>query len=492
MGWLVAATTVLVIVGLFVPAVTIGSAYLGLSAFEGLGWGAAAVLGTVASQLVVAWWVRDLGRPIGRWGRGDHTDPRGTWTALVRIPQELGVRSGVVALPVHAASSFLAAVALADPGATGLAGLVVAYPIVALTCALLFSTAAQLLVRAAADDVAAHAPPAEVLEHSAWSIRLRLYLAITLVGTLCAGAAPPIVLGGAVTQTDYLVALVGGGVFATYMALIVDAGLIQPMLAPLRDVMAATARVRRGDASEPVPVSTFDELGDLAAAFNQMQRGLREREALNAAFGSYVDPSLAQRLIESGSSVFEGEDLDVTVLFADVRGFTSYSERVEPAVAVELLNRLFDVVVPVLHDHGGHANHYLGDGLLAIFGAPTPLEGHATAAVAAAVEIQQRVRAELGADVRLGIGINTGPVIAGTVGGGGRHEFTVIGDTVNVAARVEQLTKDTGDGILITDATRSALAVPRPRMRRRGAFELKGKATAVTVHAVAAPKDPDR
>ena len=113
-----------------------------------------------------------------------------------------------------------------------------------------------------------------------------------------------------------------------------------------------------------------------------------------------------------------------------------------------LLNRLFDVIVPVLHEHGGHANHYLGDGLLAIFGAPSPLEHHADAAVAAAVEVQRHVRAEFGNSLRLGIGINTGSVIAGTVGGGGRHEFTVIGDTVNVAARVEQLTKETGDAIL--------------------------------------------
>ena len=89
--------------------------------------------------------------------------------------------------------------------------------------------------------------------------------------------------------------------------------------------------------------------------------------------------------------MFEGEDLVVSVLFADVRDFTSYAEAVAPAAAVDRLNRLFDVMVPVMHEHGGHANHYLGDGLLAVFGAPQPLERHADAAVAAAVEIQRRV-----------------------------------------------------------------------------------------------------
>jgi adenylate cyclase len=184
------------------------------------------------------------------------------------------------------------------------------------------------------------------------------------------------------------------------------------------------------------------------------------------------------------SSVFDGEDLTVSVMFADVRDFTSYSEGVEPAEAVQLLNRLFDVIVPALHDHGGHANHYLGDGLLAVFGAPTPLDHHADAAVQAAVAIQQQVRAEFGPALRLGIGINTVAVIAGTVGGGGRHEFTVIGDTVNVAARVEQLTKETGDSILITEVTRRALSSPKPRTTRRGGFELKGKVSNVTAHAV--------
>jgi adenylate cyclase len=269
-----------------------------------------------------------------------------------------------------------------------------------------------------------------------------------------------------------------------YFGVVFDFGLLRPTLRPLEDVAAATARVRRGDVHTPVPVSSLDELGDLAAAFNEMQRGLAERESLQAAFGSYVDPALARRLVESGSAVFEGEELELTVLFVDVRDFTSYAELVTPAGAVEQLNRLFEVVVPVLHEHGGHANHYLGDGLLAVFGAPEPLERHADEAVAAAVAIHRGVRAALGPALRLGIGINSGPVIAGTVGGGGRHEFTVIGDTVNTAARVEQLTKETGDAILMTEATRAALSSPKPRSTKRGAFDLKGKAAAVTVHAV--------
>lgn len=257
-----------------------------------------------------------------------------------------------------------------------------------------------------------------------------------------------------------------------------------PSLQPIRDLAAGTRRVAAGEYDQPLPVVQDDDLGVLVAMFNRMQVGLQERQSLHAAFGSYVDPALAQRLLESGSSMFEGEETEVSILFADVRDFTSYAEGVAPSAAVERLNALFDVIVPALQEHGGHANHYLGDGLLAVFGAPMALEGHADAAVGAAIEMQRRLQAEFGTDLRLGIGVNTGPVIAGTVGGGGRHEFTVIGDAVNTAARVEQLTKETGDAILITEATRVALSASRLRSTTRGVFDLKGKSARITVHAI--------
>jgi class 3 adenylate cyclase len=246
----------------------------------------------------------------------------------------------------------------------------------------------------------------------------------------------------------------------------------------------AMARVRDGSLDARVPVDDTSEVGQLQSGFNDMVVGLQERATLHAAFGSYVDPALAQRLIESGSPLFEGEEVDVTVVFMDVRGFTAYSEGVSPRTAVDRLNRLFDVVVPVLQAHRGHANHYLGDGLLAVFGAPQPLQQHADEAVAAAIEVQQQVRAEFGSELQLGVGIHTGPVIAGTIGGGGRHEFTVIGDTVNAASRVESLTKETGDAILITEATRLTLSMPRPSSTQRGEFDVRGKANKLTLHAI--------
>ncbi len=227
-----------------------------------------------------------------------------------------------------------------------------------------------------------------------------------------------------------------------------------------------------------------DDLGALAASFNRMQSGLAERERLQAAFGSYVDPALATRLLEQGDDVFTGERLDVTVLFVDIRDFTPFAEANTAEDTVSHLNALFEIVVPAVLDAGGHVNKYLGDGALAVFGAPNALAHHADAAVTASLEISQRVTEHFGGAIRIGIGINTGQVIAGTIGGAGKLEFTLIGDTVNVAARIEQLTKTTGDTILLTQHTVDALAQTPADLIDRGAHDVKGKSATVHVYAV--------
>ena len=132
-------------------------------------------------------------------------------------------------------------------------------------------------------------------------------------------------------------------------------------------------------------------------------------------------------------------------------------------------------------DADGHVNKFLGDGALAVFGAPNDLADHADAAVTAAVLIHRLVAERFGGALRIGIGINTGKVIAGTIGGAGKLEFTLIGDTVNVAARVEQLTKTTGDTILLTHQTVDALVVRPFGLTDRGFHAVKGKSASVQV-----------
>ncbi|MGN6722635.1 MAG: adenylate/guanylate cyclase domain-containing protein [Marmoricola sp.] len=256
-----------------------------------------------------------------------------------------------------------------------------------------------------------------------------------------------------------------------------------PMLKPVRQIMAGTRRVARGDFSIPVPVGTEDELGELAHSFNSMQKGLAERARLDSAFSQYVDPALTGRLLTQHDDYFVAEDLEVTIFFIDVRNFTAFAEVATPRESVFRLNTLFDLVVPILRNHHGHPNKFLGDGLLAVFGAPDPEPDHAAKAIEAALDVQHAVRRAFGATLQVGIGINTGRVVAGTLGGGGKLEFTLIGDAVNVAARVEQLTKETGDAILLTDATRIAAAT-KHSLVSRGPFTLKGKSSPTEVFAV--------
>jgi adenylate cyclase len=145
---------------------------------------------------------------------------------------------------------------------------------------------------------------------------------------------------------------------------------------------------------------------------------------------------------------------------------------------------MFGIVVPCVTQHGGHANKFLGDGLLAVFGAPERLEDHADRAVAAAGEIAQKLAERFGDEVRFGIGVNSGTVVVGSVGGGGRLEFAVIGDPVNIAARVEQLTRETGDTVLLTEATRRLLSGDRVQLEPRGDFALKGVSEPVPIYAL--------
>src|SRR6201997_367430 len=257
--------------------------------------------------------------------------------------------------------------------------------------------------------------------------------------------------------------------------------MFSPFLQPIRDLAAGTQRVAAGDYSLRVPVVQDDDLGALAASFNRMQAGLAERQRLQAAFGTYVDPALAARLLEQGDDVFSGERREVTVMFVDIRDFTPFAEANSAEDTVARLNALFEIVVPAVVDAGGHVNKFLGDGALAVFGAPNDLADHANAAVDAAALIHRTVSERFHGALRIGIGLNTGVVIAGTIGGAGKLEFTLIGDTVNVAARVEQLTKTTGDAILLTQQTVDAL-VSRPLgLSDRGAHALKGKSATVKV-----------
>jgi len=169
----------------------------------------------------------------------------------------------------------------------------------------------------------------------------------------------------------------------------------------------------------------------------------------------------------------------VTVLFADIRGFTTFADQATAREAVLYLNEFFELVIPVLTRHGGQANKLLGDGLLGVFATPD----HADRAFEASRNILSEVDAHFGERCRIGIGINSGLVLFGSIGGGELHELGVIGDPVNVAARVQDATRDLGEPLLLTEATRRLLEGEQQTLDPRGELALKGKAQPVPVYA---------
>ncbi len=175
----------------------------------------------------------------------------------------------------------------------------------------------------------------------------------------------------------------------------------------------------------------------------------------------------------------------VTVLMLDVHGFTAFAHRATAREAVAFLNELFGVVVPILEAHGGHANKLLGDGVLGVFGAPHALPDHADRALEASVDIVTGVERALGDRCVIGIGVNSGLVIAGTMGAGATWELGVIGDPVNVAARVEKATRELEERVLVTEATRCLLERARDGLAPRGAIAAKGKPSPIPVYALA-------
>ena len=463
-------------------------------AFENSGDYVDAAAVTVVAAAVLQWAAILLGtgerRVVERWAAGQEVDRAKALAATYAWTRKMDVR--IVAVNA-VLTGVLSAVVGVIAGVTGsrLVQYVVLGVVVGTALGLIpVHTLAQSALRPARVAIAGDSAIGDSLPRSyptfaTWSnvLMLAVIFVFGVFGAMVAAAldrAPeePVVFG-----------VIGLGLLLGVGVPITVGVLFSPSLQPIRDLAHATERVTAGDYSHRLPVVQDDDLGALAASFNRMQAGLTERQRLQAAFGTYVDPVLAARLLEQGDDVFTGERREVTVMFVDVRDFTPFAEANTAEDTVSRLNALFEIVVPSVVDAGGHVNKFLGDGALAVFGAPNDLAGHADAAVGAAVLIHRLVVERFGGELRIGIGINTGAVIAGTIGGGGKLEFTLIGDTVNVAARVEQLTKTTADAILLTQQCVDAMASHPPGLIDRGFHVLKGKSAAVQVFSLGAGTD---
>jgi adenylate cyclase len=254
--------------------------------------------------------------------------------------------------------------------------------------------------------------------------------------------------------------------------------------APIIRVREAMRRVEQGDLDVHVPVDNLGEVGRLSAGFNSMAHGLRERAALFDLLDQQVGPEVARRSLAEQPSLGGGRRV-VTVLFVDLHGYTTYAEQHSPEEVVDMLNRFFTVVVRVVSDEGGHVNKFEGDAALCVFGAPEDQPDHAARALRAAARLPHAFTA-LPEDPTAGIGVATGDAVAGYVGTELRYEYTVIGDVVNVAARLCDLAKDRPSSVL---ATAEAVAAAGTEIRgtdtwrSAGAVQLRGRSTETPVFA---------
>jgi adenylate cyclase len=319
-------------------------------------------------------------------------------------------------------------------------------------------------------------------------LRGRLIATLPALVVMTGAVVPGITFGDATDVERLGVGILAATVVAVTVAIPLIDLLSDSVVSPIAALERATERVRNGDLETRVPVFSTDETGNLARSFNEMVAGLAERERIREAFGTYVDREVAEHILREGTDL-AGEEVEVTMMFIDIRDFTGFAERSTAPNVVATLNRLFERIVPVIHEHGGHVDKFVGDGLLAVFGAPRRQADHADHALAAALEIERAVREEFGGELGIGIGLNSGTVVAGNVGGAGRLEFSVIGDAVNVAARVEAATRQTGDTILVAEETTRLLGDSAIPLEERPAVSLKGKRETVTLYAPEAARD---
>jgi adenylate cyclase len=288
------------------------------------------------------------------------------------------------------------------------------------------------------------------------------------------------------------IAVVELGVAGMSLVLGVSAALYvgRTIIRPLRSLESAMERVEAGDLEAAAAVTTHDEIGRLSGAFNRMLDGLRREAMLRDLFGQYVSPQVARLAIEQHGHL-EGQVTRCTVLFVDIRRFTALAEVLPPARLIGTLNHYFERMLTAVEAEGGIVNKFGGDSLLAVFGSPlNPADDHAARAVRAALHMRQaladfnrdQAASEL-PELQVGFGLATGEVVAGNVGSSRKLEYTVIGDPVNLAARLQELTSELGAEILLSAETAQG-AREVAALLSLGEIEVRGRAQRVEVFAV--------
>ncbi|HST30309.1 MAG TPA: adenylate/guanylate cyclase domain-containing protein [Chthoniobacterales bacterium] len=279
------------------------------------------------------------------------------------------------------------------------------------------------------------------------------------------------------------------------LGLVISAGLgtwiARGVSKPVLQLAEGARKIAGGDYQHRVHIRQQDEIGSLATTFNQMSEGLAERDRVRDLLGKVVSPEVATELLRKDVTL-GGEEREVTVLFSDLRNFTSMSERLTPQKMLEILNRYFTRMDAIISRHGGVVDKYMGDALMALFGAPLTNPDDADRAMQAALEmsealddLNQRWEKRGLPAIGIGIGINTDVVVAGNMGSETRLNYTVIGDGVNLASRLEGLTKTPAyKARIIISGTTLARAKRQYRTQRLGEVAVKGRQQPTEIFAL--------
>ncbi len=255
---------------------------------------------------------------------------------------------------------------------------------------------------------------------------------------------------------------------------------------PISQLVAATEAIGKGDYRHRVELNRQDELGNLATAFNQMGEELFRHTLTRQSFGKYVGEEVLEMILADPEKTWlKGHKNDATILFADIRGFTAYAETREPEAVVDMLNTYFEIATRAILDYGGYVDKFIGDCVLGVFGVPVFRKDHVERTVRAAMDLMDRLHRQ---SIRgnsllssVGIGIHTGPIVSGNIGSQAKMEYTVIGDTVNLASRLSGLA---GPGeVLVTDAVAERVR-ELIRVEPAGSRAIKGKAAPVETFRV--------
>lgn len=233
-----------------------------------------------------------------------------------------------------------------------------------------------------------------------------------------------------------------------------------------------------------------DEIGRLKLNFNLMVGQLKEREEIKDTFGKYVSIEIAKHLIKNGKVALGGENIVATILFSDIRNFTSMSEKMSPEEVVSMLNTYFAYITEPIMEHHGVINKFIGDAVMAIFTPHLGSDNHVQDAINTAISMRKRLdelnsSEKLKFPIKFGIGLNTGPLIAGNIGTEKRFEYTVIGDTVNVASRMESLSKTLEHDIILSQSIVELIPadfVTEIVLEKSDPIQIKGKSQPASVY----------